>query len=132
MTDRAGVRSDAARLLVVDDEERLRETFIRALAGRGYAVTGAASFGSALRELSSGTFDLLLVDINLPDGTGWDILRIIRAKGSAVPVIVLSAIPPQSTLVRELQPDGVLYKPFPMDALFRLIERALGVSSPED
>lgn len=131
MRDGVVERPGGVRLLVVDDEARLRETFIRALTGRGYVVTGAESFGSAMRELYAGTFDLLLVDINLPDGTGWDILRIIRAKGSSVAVIVLSAIPPQATLVRELQPNGVLYKPFPMDALFRLVERTLGVSPPE-
>lgn len=116
---------DRFRLLVVDDETRLREALMRALKGRGYEVTGAASFGDALRALRSTAFDLLLVDVNLPDATGWDILRLIRAGDHAVPVIVLSAMPPQTRLVRELRPDGVLHKPFPMDALFRLVERAL-------
>lgn len=132
MADVAVERSGRPRLLVVDDETRLRETFMRALAGRGYDVTGAVSFSDAMRALRAEPFDLLLVDINLPDATGWDILRIIRAGDRSVPVIVLSAVPPQTTLVRELRPDGVLHKPFPIDALFRLVERTLNGEGQAD
>lgn len=115
----------AARLLVVDDEERLRQTFVRALTGRGYAVTGAASHAEATRALGEEAFDLLVLDINLPDATGWDVLRDLEATGRGLPTIVVSAVPPRASLIREFRPAGVLHKPFPIDALFRLIERTL-------
>lgn len=69
MTDASVGRSGGARLLVVDDEDRLRQTFARALTGHGYVVTEAASHADAMRVLGGGTFDLLLLDINLPDAT---------------------------------------------------------------
>ena len=132
MTDATAGRPSGARLLVVDDEERLRQTFARALTGRGYAVTKAASHADAMRVLGSGTFDLLMLDINLPDATGWDVLRDLRATGRSLPTIVFSAVPPRTTLIREFRPDGVLHKPFPMDALFRLVERALAPGHRSD
>lgn len=126
MGDRAG----GSRLLVVDDEERLRQTFARALTGRGYAVTQAASHADAMRILGAESFDLLLLDINLPDATGWDVLRDLRAAGRSLPTVVFSAVPPKTALVREFGPVGVLHKPFPMEALFRLVERTVGTRSP--
>ncbi len=132
MTDGMAEQAGRARLLVVDDEERLRQTFARALTGHGYAVTQAASHADAMRILGSESFDLLLLDINLPDATGWDVLRDLRASGRSLPTVVFSAVPPKTSLVREFGPVGVLHKPFPMDALFRLVERTLGTPSPEN
>lgn len=132
MTDGTGVRSNAARLLIVDDEERLRQAFARALTGRGYAVTQAASHADAMRILDAESFDVLLLDINLPDATGWDVLRDLRSAGRSLPTVVFSAVPPKTSLVREFGPIGVLHKPFPMDALFQLVERTVGAHSPDD
>ena len=132
MTDATAGRPGGARLLVVDDEERLRQTFARALTGRGYAVTEAASHADAMRVLGGGAFDLLLLDINLPDATGWDVLRDLRSAGRSLPTIVFSAVPPRTTLIREFRPDGVLHKPFPIDALFRLVERVLAAGPRPD
>ena len=131
MSERMGIQT-GARLLVVDDEERLRQTFARALTGRGYDVTQAASHADAMRILSAESFDLLLLDINLPDATGWDVLRDLRAAGRSLPSIVFSAVPPKTARVREFGPVGVLHKPFPMDALFQLVERTVGARAHGD
>ena len=69
----------------------------------------------------STTYDLLLLDINLPDATGWDVLREIREAGRDIPTVVFSAVPPSAQRVREFRPLGVLTKPFPIDALLRFV-----------
>jgi len=60
----------------------------------------------------------------LPDATGWDVLRRLQAAGRTMPAVIFSAIPPNAARVREFKPLGVLHKPFPLDALLRLVERA--------
>ncbi len=118
--------SDAPRILLVDDGERLRQAFARALTGRGLSVTEAGTGAEALRLLAGHPFDLVLLDINLPDATGWDVLRELRAAGRTLLVVVMTGVTPRTDRLREFRPDGVLHKPFPIDAMFGLIERCLG------
>lgn len=119
-------------ILLVEDELRLRRTLVRSLEGRGYRVVEAATAGEAVTTALTAEFAVMLLDVNLPDATGWDVLRQLRAAGCDVPVVVLSAVPPNPTRVREFRPLGVLYKPFPIDALLRLIRVACRTSSPQE
>ena len=114
-------------ILLVEDEPRLRRTLARSLQGRDFQVAEATTAAEAIDAVSAGHYDLMLLDVNLPDATGWDVLRELRATGREVPVVVLSAVPPSPARVREFRPFGVLHKPFPMDALLRLIRSACGV-----
>lgn len=124
--------SNCGAILLVEDELRLRRTLVRSLEGRGYRVIEAATAGEAVASALTTDFALMLLDVNLPDATGWDVLRQLRAAGCEVPVVVLSAVPPNPTRVREFRPLGVLYKPFPIDALLRLVRVACSASSPEE
>ena len=65
-------------ILVVEDEATLRQVITRNLEARGHAVRGAETATEALRHLSDRTPDLMLLDINLPDRSGWDVLRELR------------------------------------------------------
>ena len=114
----------AMSILVVDDEDRLRQTIARSLAARGHAVDQASTCREAVAAATSGDYDLMLLDVNLPDATGWDVLRELQAAGRSVRAVVVSAVPPSAQRVREFQPFGVLHKPFPMDALLRLVSMA--------
>ncbi len=118
-------------ILVIDDEPRLRQAIARSLSGRGYLVDQAASCREAVEAATAKHYDLLLVDVNLPDATGWDVLRELSAAGVSIPAVVVSAVPPSATRVREFQPFGVLHKPFPMDALLRLVGMASEIDQPE-
>ncbi len=70
---------------------------------------------------------VLILDVNLPDETGWEILRWLRTLSGAHPhVIVLTAFRPSRTRIDDLAPDAVLTKPFPIDALSRLVEKDEG------
>jgi DNA-binding response OmpR family regulator len=108
-------------ILLVEDEPRLRRTLASSLVGRDFQVTEATTAAEAIAAALGNRFDLMLLDVNLPDATGWDVLRELRAVGREVPVVVLSAVPPNPARVREFKPFGVLHKPFPIDALLRLI-----------
>jgi DNA-binding response OmpR family regulator len=114
-------------ILLVEDEPGLRRTLTRSLQGRDFQVAEATTAAEAISAATVDQYDLMLLDVNLPDATGWDVLRELRAKGREVPVVVLSAVPPSPARVREFRPFGVLHKPFPMDALLRLIRAACGV-----
>jgi DNA-binding response OmpR family regulator len=116
----------------VEDELRLRRTLVRSLEGRGYRVVEAATAGEAVASALTSGFAVMLLDINLPDATGWDVLRQLRAAGSDMPVIVISAVPPNPARVREFRPLGVLYKPFPIDALLRLIHLACSAPARQE
>lgn len=118
-------------ILLVEDEPRLRSTLVRSLQGREFQVVEAATAAEAISAVRDGRFDLMLLDVNLPDATGWDVLRELRDTGRQMPVVVLSAVPPSPARVREFRPFGVLHKPFPIDALLRLIHSACHDSKPD-
>ncbi len=114
----------AMSILLVDDESRLRQTLARSLKARGYRVDEAATCRETVDTVASGRYDLLLLDVNLPDATGWDALRELAAAGREIPTIVASAVPPSARRVKEFRPLGVLHKPFPIDALLHLVQVA--------
>jgi DNA-binding response OmpR family regulator len=114
------------RVLLVEDEEPLRRILARNLARRGYQVTEAGSAAEAIALLRAGEpFEALLLDVNLPDQTGWDVLRALDGV-EIPPVIVLTAVRPVRQRLDEFHPAAVLLKPFPVDALVRLVGRVTG------
>lgn len=112
------------RILLVDDEQRLRSAIARSLSARGHTVSEAGDAKSALALAESQPVDLLILDINLPDATGWDVLRALKERKATVRTVVFSAAPPSRTRIAEFAPFGVLHKPFPIGALLSLVERA--------
>jgi DNA-binding response OmpR family regulator len=96
-------------ILLVEDQTRLRQTLLRSLQGRDFQVTEATTAAEAIIAASAGHFDLMLLDVNLPDATGWDVLRELRDAGRQVPVVILSAVPPNPARIREFQPFGLLH-----------------------
>jgi DNA-binding response OmpR family regulator len=116
------------RVLVVEDEAPLRRVIARNLTSRGVQVREAATVDEALQASSTEVPDLLLLDINLPDRTGWDVLRALKQRNVLVPTIVVSAVRVSQSRLDEFQPMAYLPKPFPIDALLRLV---IGGSVPD-
>jgi CheY-like chemotaxis protein len=126
------------RVLIVEDESPLRRILMLNLSRRGYDVAEAGTAAEAIELLDATdrAFDLLLLDINLPDQSGWDVLRYLATRQPApadttkpirpVPrVIVITAVHPGQRRLDEFRPAAVLLKPFPIEALLRLITRVL-------
>ncbi|HEY1294729.1 MAG TPA: response regulator [Chloroflexota bacterium] len=118
-TEDAGAR--ARRILLVEDEPTLRNVIARNLVSRGLVVQEAGTAQDAVQMATAARPDLLLLDINLPDQTGWDVLRELRRRSSEVPTIILSAVRVGHTRLDEFHPIAYLPKPFPIDALLRLV-----------
>lgn len=108
-------------VLLVEDEPPLRTIIARNLIARGHTLVAVDSVGDAITAMCTCLPHVILLDVNLPDGTGWEVLRWLRAVGHRVPTVVYSAVPLSQKRVAEFQPDAVLLKPFPMDSLVELI-----------
>jgi DNA-binding response OmpR family regulator len=109
-------------ILVVEDEATLRQVITRNLEARGHVVLGAETTTEALRHLIGLKPDLMLLDINLPDRSGWDVLRELRERGMQVATVIVSAVRVSPARLEEFQPLAYLPKPFPLDALLRLVD----------
>ncbi|MBV9578355.1 MAG: response regulator transcription factor [Chloroflexi bacterium] len=120
------------RVLLVEDEATLRHVIARNLSSRGLDVQEAGTAQEAVQAATTGWPDLLLLDINLPDQTGWDVLRELRRRQREVPTIILSAVRVSHNRLDEFQPLAYLPKPFPIEALLRLVFSPSAASPEED
>lgn len=109
------------RILLVEDEARLRQVIARNLVARGHVVRDVSTAAAALAAIREERPDLLLLDLNLPDRSGWDVLRETRALGIEVPTVVVSAVRAVPSRLAEFHPLAYLPKPFPLEALLRLV-----------
>lgn len=116
-----------ATVLIVEDDPVLVRVITRNLVARGYATDSAPTVARAIEVVHRDLPALLLLDIDLPDGVGWDALR--TTDGVGVPVIVMSALRPNPRLCAELRVAGVLEKPFTMELLVRLVATCSGRSA---
>ena len=128
----------ARTILVVDDETTLRETLVEALAAEGFRVVSAGDGREALAVFRAERPDLVLLDLMLPELSGIEVCRIIRAE-SGVPVVMLTAKDSELDKVvgLELGADDYVTKPFSLRelsarirALFRRSEQAVAVETP--
>jgi DNA-binding response OmpR family regulator len=110
-----------SRVLVVEDDDQLRRIITSNLAARGHAVRQVPDASTALAALAEERPDLLILDINLPDRTGWDVLRDAQLPDD-VRVLMLTAVPVSPRRLAEFRPVAYLPKPFPLEALLRLAE----------
>ena len=120
-----------SRVLVVEDDEQLRRIITSNLVARGHAVRQAADASAALAALAEEQPDLLILDINLPDRTGWDVLRDANLP-EQVRVLMLTAVPVSPRRLAEFRPVAYLPKPFPLEALLRLAESSSRTVSDDD
>lgn len=102
------------KLLIVEDEASLQELMTEALEKEGYIVENAMDHASAMERLGVYSYDCILLDINLPGGSGLDILEHIKKSSLRVNVIIISARDSIDDKVRglELGADDYLAKPF--------------------
>ncbi|AIY04457.1 two-component response regulator [Planococcus sp. PAMC 21323] len=117
--------------MLVDDEKRMLDLVALYLKPHNYVCTKADNGKQALELLKKESFDLVLLDIMMPDMDGWEVCRDIR-KFSDVPIIMLTAREQQEDVVKGLRlgADDYMTKPFGEDELLARMEALLRRSAP--
>jgi two-component system CheB/CheR fusion protein len=115
------------RIFFVEDDAMTRDLLSRVLRNDGYDVRPAGTYREAI-AIADGEFDLLLSDIALPDGTGWDVMRHVRLRWEHIPGIAMSGFGSQEDRDAS-QAAGFashMTKPVPIPELKAMIERVVG------
>ena len=115
------------RILVVEDEEAIREGLVDVLVFHGYEVDSAATGPDGLEKSLTGKFDLILLDIMLPGMDGYEICNRIRSEDRNQPIIMLTAKTSDEEIVQGLKlgADDYVAKPFSIQELVLRIEAVL-------
>ncbi len=118
-------------VLVVDDEESVRDSLAELLSGFGYRVVLADNAASALRALDDEHPDLVLTDIYMEAGDGYELITELRARRKTIPVVAMSAGRAGYDTLKaalHLGADAVIDKPFPGAGLVETIDRQFAVA----
>jgi DNA-binding NtrC family response regulator len=117
----------AGRILVVDDEESIREFLTILLEKEGYQVATAESVASGKRQVEEGSFDLVMCDLKLPDGSGLEVLEEARRRQIEWPFIIITAHTTPQHALESLRAGAAEYlsKPFNVDDLKIILGKLL-------
>ncbi len=115
------------RILVVDDEESIRDLLTRVLSNAGHRVTVAETGAAALAALAKARFDLVVLDKNLPDMGGLDVLRLVRSEYPGTFAIMITAYPSPGSeaAARALGVHSFIVKPFGILDIVRAVDDAI-------
>jgi DNA-binding response OmpR family regulator len=115
------------KVLIVEDEPRIASFLVKGLRKHHFDVEHVATGGDGLARLErDGDFDVVLLDLGLPDVDGLDVLREVRARGLTLPVIVLTARSADREAGLRLGADEFLVKPLPFARLLETVEARTG------
>ncbi len=132
ITRRSDAENAMARVMVVDDEPRIRTYLNRSLSAQGHSVVEACDGVSALEQLALADVDLVLLDLSMPRCGGLGVLKALESRDDAPPVIVLSAVTDVSARIQALDRGAldVVAKPFSAPELAARIRRHLRHDAP--
>ncbi|MDA3909390.1 MAG: response regulator transcription factor [Sulfurimonas sp.] len=116
-----------ARILLVEDDAILSETLLELLEDEGYDLTLVQSANEAIDATYSNEFELMLLDVNIPDQNGFELLQMLRNSGNTTPCIFLTSLNDIASLSRgfEVGADDYMKKPFDFDELIIRIQALL-------
>jgi len=112
------------KLLIVDDDPKVRSFLTRGLEESGFECAAAANAAEAEDAIAGGGFDLLLLDVMMPETNGWELLGDLRARGDRTPVIFITARHQLDERIRGLQlgADDYVIKPFELPELIARVQ----------
>ncbi|MEK6566538.1 MAG: response regulator [Bacteroidota bacterium] len=115
------------KILVVDDEDALRTVLSAELEGEGYQVTTAADGQEAINVLTSSGFDLILLDIKMPNVDGFEVLKFVKEKHPKTKVIMLTGFADLKNAIesKKLGAEDFVSKPYDLVDLLTTVERVL-------
>ncbi len=119
-------------ILIIEDEPKMREGLKDNLLIEGYEVDGTGDGGDGLAKLTTGSYDLALLDVMLPTMSGFDVLRSARERGITTPIIMLTAKGEEidRVLGLELGADDYVLKPFSLRELLARVKAVLRRKDP--
>jgi DNA-binding response OmpR family regulator len=122
----------AARILIAEDDPLISSFIARGLRSHGYTVVVADDGAEAERLTQTDTFDLIILDMALPEVSGFQVLQGIRAQQNPIPVLVLTGRPELKDAVAQLDvgADDYMTKPFHFGELLARVRTRLGQSAP--
>jgi DNA-binding response OmpR family regulator len=127
------VPKEAGRsVLVVDDDCAITKMLSHNLGNGKIQIMTAANGYECVKILHQTNVDLILLDIRLPDFSGWGILSLLRLTEATchIPTIIISVEPPDMALIDRFKPDDYIQKPFDMRDLLVRVERIMGSRMP--
>jgi two-component system alkaline phosphatase synthesis response regulator PhoP len=121
------VSTERKSILIIEDEQALRATLTGRLRGEGYVVDTANEGIDGFEKATGQPFDLIILDIMVPSGRGWDVCRDMRQKGMATPILLLASHSQKTDAVLGLRlgADDFVTKPFNAAELLARIEALL-------
>ncbi|MCS7281316.1 MAG: response regulator transcription factor [Desulfobacterota bacterium] len=121
-------------VLLIEDEEKLLDFMKKGLEEEGYAVDVALDGKSGLELILKKNYDIILLDLMIPEIDGLELLRIVRAQGVDTPVLIITARTSKEDIVRglDLGSDDYLTKPFSFDELLARMRALLRRSKSKD
>lgn len=123
-----------SRILIVEDEERIASFVRKGLDASGFTTTVVGTGAEAVDYAVTGGFDLMLLDLGLPDTDGFDVLRRVRALGVDIPVVILTARDGVRDTVTglEIGADDYVTKPFRFEELLARVRLRMRNERPAD
>ena len=123
-----------SQILIAEDEERIASFVAKGLRAAGYSPTAVRTGTEAIDLASTGEFDLLVLDLGLPDQDGFQVLSTIRGQGVTMPVIILTARSSVTDTVAGLEggADDYMAKPFRFEELLARVRLRLRGESSGD
>ena len=124
-----------SRILVIDDDPMVRRVLSMLLSSAGHTGDAVGRVDAGQEMLATDPYDLILLDLNLRDGNGFDLLTHVREDlHLTTPVIILSGMQQEANVVRGLGRGAVAFvaKPFDAQAILELVDRWTGVRQASD
>ena len=118
-------RQKQKQILVVDDDEGVRRTLARVLRDEGYSVRSAADGAEALEVANHSAPDLVLLDLRLPDRSGWDVFGRLVQLRPLLPVVIITARPNQFFTALAAGVGAFLEKPLHIPKLVQTVSQLL-------
>jgi two-component system, OmpR family, response regulator VicR len=113
------------RILLIDDDAAVRQAITRVLEGADYEVMQAADGREAIVRFVPEAIDLLLLDLDMPGISGWDVFERLTTRYPLVPVIIITGLPNQRSTALAAGVGALLEKPLDIPVLLRTIEELL-------
>jgi excisionase family DNA binding protein len=121
-----------ARVLVVDDEQIVRDLLLVTLASAAYEVESAPDGARAIQMLRAAPFDLLITDVRMPGVDGLAVVREARRQSSTMAIVIITGASSEAIAIEaiNLGVNGYLTKPFGVERVLAVAARALGATTP--